>query len=52
MDRTRNIILSVVISSQNTHTHTHILYALTEKWILAQNLGFPKIKSTDPKNLK
>ena len=28
------------------------MYALTDKWILAQNLGIPKIKLTDHMKLK
>ena len=36
MEGTKNIILSEVTQSQEW-------YALIDKWILAQNLGIPKI---------
>jgi hypothetical protein len=43
-----NIILSEVAQSHKEHTW----YALTDKWILAQKLGIPKIQFTDHMKLK
>jgi hypothetical protein len=36
----------------NPITKEHTWYALTDKWILAQNLKISKIKSTDQMKLK
>ena len=36
----------------NLITKEHTLYALTDKWILAQNLGIPNIQFTDHMKLK
>jgi hypothetical protein len=43
-----NIILSEVTQS----TKEHAWYALTDKWILAQELAIPKIQFTDHMKLK
>jgi hypothetical protein len=43
-----NTILSEVAQSQKEHTW----YALTDKWILAQMLGLPKIQIIDHMKLK
>jgi seryl-tRNA synthetase len=43
-----NIILSEVTQSQKEHTW----YALTNKWILAQKFGIPKVQFTDHMKLK
>jgi len=45
-----NIMLSEVIQSQKKTPHTW--HALTDKWILAQRLGIPKIQFTDYMKLK
>ena len=42
-----NILLSEDQSQNNTHAN-----ALTDKWILAQKLGIPKIQVTDHMKLK
>ena len=36
----------------NPVTKEHIWYVLTDKWILAQNLGIPKIQPTNHMELK
>jgi hypothetical protein len=35
----------------HTHTHTHVMY-LTDKWILAPNLGYPRYKIQFAKHMK
>jgi hypothetical protein len=48
-----NIILSEVTQSQkNTHEHERTRYALTDKWVLDQELIIPKIQFTDDVKLK
>jgi hypothetical protein len=41
------IILSEVTHSQR---NSHNMYSLTDKWILAQNLGYPRYKIQFPKH--
>ena len=42
--------LENILSEVNTKEHTW--HALTDKWILAQKLGIPKIQFTDERKLK
>jgi hypothetical protein len=49
MDRLENIIPSKETQSQK---NTHGLYACTDKWILAQKHGIPKIQFTNHMELK
>jgi hypothetical protein len=48
MDGTRKYHLE----SGNPITKEHTWYTLTDKWILTQKLGIPKIQSTDHMKLK
>ena len=37
---------------EGTFTKEHTQYILTDKWILAQNLGYPRYKIQFPKHMK
>ena len=44
--------LENIILSDSPIIKEHTRYVLTDKWILAQNLGIPKIQFTDHMNLR
>jgi hypothetical protein len=44
--------LENIIPSEVTQSQKSTQYALTDKWILAQNLTIPKIQFTDHRKLK